>query len=573
MAIRLKILGLFFLLGFLSIFARLAFWQIIKASDLSSQAKSQHTQGEILNANRGKILARDGSVLAGAANSWVLYAYLPDIEKEASKIADVLAPFTVENDETNSNISGALFDEASRIKGLLASNTTWVAIKKRVDTLTKNKVEELKINGIGFDRIESRMYPEASSAAHLLGFVGKDAGGSDTGYSGLEGYYDLVLAGKPGFASSERDARGVPILAGNSDEALAVGGVDLVTTIDKAVQLILDKRLLDGIEKYGAKSGSAVVIDPKTGEILGLAAYPSFDPKEYYKYDGVNYKNPVIANTFEPGSVFKILVMAAGLDAKVIKPDTKCDVCDGPYRIDKYTINTWDNSYRPDETMTDVIVHSDNVGMVFVGQKLGADNLYDYLNKFGIGFKTNVDLQGEVALPLRERGKWSELDLATTTFGQGIAVTSIQLLKAVTAIANKGIMVNPHVVTKLIGNGWEKKLPMQEGERVISEQAASDMTAMMVEAAKNGESKWTYLKGFGVAGKTGTAQIPIAGHYDEEKTIASFIGFVPFEDPKYLMLVTLEEPQTSPWASETAAPLWYAISKDLFLHFGIRPQN
>ena len=267
------------------------------------------------------------------------------------------------------------------------------------------------------------------------------------------------------------------------------------------------------------------------------------------------------------------MVTAAGLDAKVIKPDTKCDVCDGPYRIDKYTINTWDNSYRPDETMTDVIVHSDNVGMVFVGQKLGADNLYDYLNKFGIGFKTNVDLQGEVALPLRERGKWSELDLATTTFGQGIAVTSIQLLKAVTAIANKGIMVNPHVVTKLIGNGWEKKLPMQEGERVISEQAASDMTAMMVEAAKNGESKWTYLKGFGVAGKTGTAQIPIAGHYDEEKTIASFIGFVPFEDPKYLMLVTLEEPQTSPWASETAAPLWYAISKDLFLHFGIRPQN
>jgi len=463
--------------------------------------------------------------------------------------------------------------EAKNILNSLQQDLYWVPIKKGLDQKTKKKIEDLNLIGIGFNTASGRFYPEGSSSAHLLGFVGSDAKGGQKGYFGLEGFYEGELKGMPGFLRHEKDALGLPILIGKFLTNKANNGKDLVLNIDRSIQFTVEEVLKQGLEKYGAKAVSAVVMDPKTGAILALASFPSYDPIKYFSFSSDYYKNPIVADTYEPGSTFKVLVMAAALNEELVEPDTTCDICNGPVQLGGFAIRTWNNKYYPETSMTKVLEHSDNVGMVFVGQKLGADNLYDYLNKFGIGFKTNVDLQGEVALPLRERGKWSELDLATTTFGQGIAVTSIQLLKAVTAIANKGIMVNPHVVTKLIGNGWEKKLPMQEGERVISEQAASDMTAMMVEAAKNGESKWTYLKGFGVAGKTGTAQIPIAGHYDEEKTIASFIGFVPFEDPKYLMLVTLEEPQTSPWASETAAPLWYAISKDLFLHFGIRPQN
>ncbi len=263
--------------------------------------------------------------------------------------------------------------------------------------------------------------------------------------------------------------------------------------------------------------------------------------------------------------------MASALDAGVIEPDTKCDICGGPVRIDKYTIETWNNEYRPDSIMTDVIVNSDNVGMVYVGQKLGREHMYDYLNSFGIGNSTGIDLQGEMSPSLRKKDEWGQIDLATASFGQGIAVTPIQMIRAVCAIANKGILLTPQVVDKIVGEGWEEDVKPVIGKRVISEKVASQITAMMVEAAQKGESKWTNTKGFRVAGKTGTAQIPIAGHYDEDKTIASFIGFAPFDNPKFVMLITLHEPKSSQWASETAAPLWYSIAKNLFVHYGIQP--
>jgi cell division protein FtsI/penicillin-binding protein 2 len=222
--------------------------------------------------------------------------------------------------------------------------------------------------------------------------------------------------------------------------------------------------------------------------------------------------------------------------------------------------------------MTDVIVHSDNVGMSFVSDKMGADLLYDYLTKFGFGVNTGVDLQGEFSPEIRKKGTWNIVDLATASFGQGIAVTPIQLIKAASIIANGGVEVSPQVVDKLRGLDWMYDIKPQLGKRVISEQAAKDITAMMVEAAKKGEAKWTSLKGFNVAGKTGTAQIPIAGHYDKEKTIASFIGFAPADNPKFVMLVTLQEPKSSPWASETAAPLWFSIAKGLFNYYKIQPE-
>ena len=265
--------------------------------------------------------------------------------------------------------------------------------------------------------------------------------------------------------------------------------------------------------------------------------------------------------------------MASALDAGVVEVDTKCDICGGPFRIDKYSIETWDGKYRPDLSMAEIIVNSDNVGMVFVGQKLGIDKTCEYLKNFGIGSTTGIDLQGEATPHIREKKDWSQVDLATASFGQGIATTPIQMLTAVTAIANDGRFVAPQVVDKLIGEGWEEDIKPVVGAQVISKKSASEITAMMAEAAKNGEAKWTYSRGFKVAGKTGTAQIPIAGHYDDEKTIASFVGFAPYDNPKFVMLVTLQEPSTSPWASETAAPLWYLIAKDLFSYFGIQPEN
>lgn len=570
MQTRLKLVAAFFLTIFIILSVRLFFWQIIRGKDLSAQARDQYRTGKNIVAPRGNILANDSTWLAARGEAWLVYASLPDIKDDPRKIADKLAPFFLDEEIEKSEI----LKEVERIYSLLTKKeTVWVPIKHKIDTEVKRNIEALGLEGIGFEKQETRMYPEASSAAHLLGFVGKDSEGEDIGYFGLEGYYNASLSGKPGFLGREKDARGLPIGIGDMTEVVAVAGVDLLTHIDKTIQLLLDEKLSEGIEKYGAVGGTAIVMNPKDGAILAMSAFPSYDPANYSEYGDEYFKNPIVSDSFEPGSIFKVLIMAAGLDSGAVEPDTKCEICDGPLKVDKYFIKTWNNEYNADATMLDVIVHSDNVGMAYVGQETGADTLYDYLDAFGIGKATNVDLQGEIAPGLREKGTWNVVDLATTSFGQGVVTTPMQMIRAVGAIANDGMLVTPQVVDRILGETWGEDIKPEINERVISAKTANEVTAMMVEAAKNGEAKWTHLRGFNVAGKTGTAQIPIAGHYDEDRTIASFVGFAPADDPDFVMLITLREPSSSPWASETAAPLWFNVSKDLFIYFGIQPEN
>lgn len=543
---------------------------------MAQQAKSQYGSTLEITAPRGSILARDGTYLAARGEAYLIYAEIPKLKNSPKEIANLLAPFFT-SDQDNSEDTDSkviLLAEVERIQSLLEKKgIVWVALKQKVSPEVKKDIEAVGLAGIGFEIKEDRFYPEASSAAHLLGFVGKNEEGGDRGYFGLEGYYDLTLKGKPGFVKNEKDLLGNVISIGESSETSAIDGIDLITNIDKTVQLILEKRLKEGIEKYGAKAGTAIILNPKDGAVLGISSYPSYDPAEYFKYGDEFFRNPAVSSSFEPGSVFKILVMAAGLDSGVVTPETKCEICAGPLKVDKYFIETWDGEYYPDSTMTDVIKHSDNVGMAFVGQKLGADTLYDYLEKFGIGKETGIDLQGEASPRIREKGTWNIVDLATASFGQGIALTPIQMIRAASVIANDGVLATPQIVDKLRLGDWEEDIKPETGERVISVQTANEITAMMAEAAKNGEAKWTHLRGFKVAGKTGTAQIPIAGHYDDEKTMASFVGFAPYDEPEFIMLITLTEPQSSPWASETAAPLWYSVARDLFPYFGIQPEN
>lgn len=563
---------IFFVLAVFGVVGRLFYWQIYKGKQLSVKARNQYQQGALLTANRGNILSSDATWLAASGEAYLAFASLPELTKSPSEIAEKLAPFFVDPSEEPDGRQEFMV-EIDRIKALLGRHdVVWVPLRQKVTPEIKKNIQALGIEGIGFEEQQMRVYPEASSAAHLLGFVGKDEEGADTGYFGLEGYYDLPLSSKPGFFSREADAAGTPILFGSSKKISAVSGVDLLTNIDKTVQFSVEDALLKGIEKYGASGGVVIVMNPKTGAILAASAFPSYDPSSYSEYGNEYFKDPAISFSFEPGSIFKVLVMAGALDAGAVTPETKCDICSGPVVVDKYTIETWNKVYNPDASMVDVIVHSDNVGMVFVAKTLGADRLYDYLDAFGIGKLTGIDLQGEMSPKLREKGTWSIVDLATGGFGQGVAVTPIQMVKAVAAIANDGILVTPRVVSKIIGDDWEEEVKPAPGERVISEKTASQVTAMMYEAAKKGEAKWTYLRGFKVAGKTGTAQIPISGHYDEEKTMASFVGFAPYDEPKFVMLVTLTQPTSSPWASETAAPLWYSIARDLFPYFGIQPE-
>ncbi|OGD83651.1 hypothetical protein A2572_01345 [Candidatus Collierbacteria bacterium RIFOXYD1_FULL_40_9] len=548
---RLRIITIFIPVIFVILLVRLFYWQILRGPELKAKASKQHETVITLKARRGDILDRDGSLLGGSKGLYHLYLYKPQLKISEQQLIDSLTPLIVPTAESSTS---------AEIKELLESRITltsnWVSIKHFLTPEEKEKIENLKITGLGFEEEYVRFYPEASLSAHLLGFVGQDMAGQEQGYFGIEGFFDRQLKGREGKVRTEKDAVGNPILIGNYQFYHATEGKDIKTSIDKSIQYIAEKYLKEGIEKYQASAGNIVIMEPSTGKIRASASLPNYDPNNFSKFPSDYYKNPVVADLFEPGSIFKVLVMAAGLNEKVVTPDTQCDNCGSPVQIGKYSIRTWDEKYRPNITMTETIVNSDNTGMVYVANKLGGKKFADYLRLFGFGKKTDAGLQDEVSGKVIEDGeKYREIDLATNSFGQGIAVTPIQMLAAVNTIANKGTYVKPTVLEEIATESWS----------VLNQNAVGEITEIMKKAVENGEAKWSKPKGLSVAGKTGTAQIPIEGHYDPDKTIASFIGFFPADNPKYTMLVSLREPKTSIWGSETAAPLWFQVAKHLLL--------
>ncbi len=554
-----------FLLFLFAIAIRLFYWQILQAQFLQSQAENQHFTNTKVEATRGNILFSDGSILVSSSPIFSLYG-LPKTMDPGQKVKIAYSLSKVLTGDTNDVdvIAKNLIDK-------LSQDLYWVQLKKNVTTSQKKQIEELDLQGLGFQQDSSRFFPEGSSSAHLLGFLGSDAKGSSKGYFGLEGYYDGELKGISGLIKHEIDALGFPILIGNFFTQEARNGKDLILNIDRSVQFIIEKSLRAGMEKYGAKAASAVVMDPRTGGILALASFPNYDPAKYFDFPKQYYKNSVVADQYEPGSTFKVLVMASALNEDLVKPDTYCDICSGPISLGGFTIRTWDNKYRPDSTMKDVIVHSDNTGMVFTARKLGLEKFYSYIQNFGFGEPTGVDLQDESSPEIRSKSSWKEIDLATASFGQGIAVTPIQMVRAVAAIANGGNLMEPHVVKEIKDEKSSFVVKPKVIRQVIKESAAQVVKEMMVAAVEEGEAKVFSPKGFRIAGKTGTAQIPVAGHYDSTKTIASFVGFAPADNPKFVMLVRYDEPSSSIFGSETAAPTFFNIAKQLFLYYKIAP--
>jgi len=551
------LLILFILVGFL-ISARLFYWQIFSFSDLAALAENQHWISFEIPAKRGEILASDGAPLASNEEAFLVFASLPEIKDKVDSIADKLAPLL--EPDNPATMAGLIKERLAR------SDLVWVPLKHEVSRETKSEIESLELDGIGFEEEQKRSYPEASASAHLLGFVGSDINGQPKGYFGLEGYYDLELKGRPGLLRREKDASGKPILIGEVEREEERDGRTLLTTIDRTIQYLISEKLQEGLQRYGASSGSVVVMEPKTGAILGMAAWPNYNPENYVAFDKGLYPNPAVSFSYEPGSTFKVLVMSAALNEGAVKPETRCDQCSGPRIISGYTLKTWNEKYFPNSTMTEVIQHSDNVGMVFVGEKLGKEKMVEYLQKFGLGQPTGVDLEDETSPKLRPLEEWRQIDLATVCFGQGIALTPLQMTRAVASIANGGYLVTPFVVQKVISEEGVSEIRPKIGEQILKSATTMMMTEMMVNAVDNGEAKWAKPKGYRIAGKTGTAQIPVAGHYDQEKTIASFVGFAPADEPQFVMLVTLREPSSSPWGAETAAPLWFDIAKEIFTY-------
>lgn len=555
---RLASIFVSFLICFLVIVARLFYWQVVKADTLRGEGREQSTLTLASTAKRGDVLFQDKFPIATNKVSYLLYVNPKKVDSF---------------DHYGQLISPILGVDAASISARLNQNLYWVSLQSRLSYEQKSQIDALKLPAVGFEQQTERDYPEASMAAHLIGFVGKNQDGENQGYFGLEGYYDRQLKGRPGSIYLIKDALGNPILT-DVREDKKIDGRTLITSVDRSVQYIADTALSQGLKKYDAEGATIIVMESKTGKILATSSYPKFDPEKYWEYEGKYYTSPIVSSLYEPGSTFKVLVMAAGIDSGLVKPDTKCPVCAGPVELGGYKIKTWNDQYYPNTTMTDVIQHSDNTGMVYVGQKLGIQRFTSYLKKFGIGNLTGIDIQGEVTEPIRPEKKWIPIDLATASFGQGISVTPIELITAVNALANDGKVMRPMVVDKIITPENETiTMKPQMISQAVSPATAKVMTWVMVNAVEKGESQFAKIAGYNVAGKTGTAQIPVEGHYDPTNTNASFVGFFPAENPRITMLVVVHKPKSSIYGAETAAPIFFAVARELIQYYNIEPSK
>ncbi len=552
--IKLRLVFLLFTILFFFILVRLFYIQIL--DPLSSNSNEYLKYRKILP-QRGKIYDRNKQPFAINQTKYNLY-----VEPKKMKNKDKLVERLEEVLKLGEATLEAKIDETK----------VWVAITSNLTKEQKEKIERQKFPEVGFNEDPQRYYPEASLAAHLIGFVGKNQKSENIGYFGVEGYYDKELGGLPGILKAERDLFGRTILLGNQERIEPENGHDIVLTIDKAVQEIAKQKLKNGVERYKAKEGCVIVADPYTMEILALSCLPDFDVEQYFKFSEPFFTNHAISSIYEPGSTFKPLIVAAALQEKKIEPDEFYNES-GPIKFGQYQIKTWNDKYEGKISITRILEKSSNVGMVHIGQKLGNKNIQNYVRKYGFGNTTGIDLQGEAGGVIKPNSEWKEIDYATATFGQGMGVTPIQMITAFSSLINGGELLKPHVVKSIITDGDERQIPKREVAKMIDRRTSEIIKRMLVSTVERGEYKWVRPKGYLIGGKTGTAQIPVEGKYDPSKTIASFIGFAPADKPKFITLVMLKEPKTSIYGSETAAPLFFEIAKDLLVYYNIAPEQ
>ncbi len=588
---RLNFLKLFFFLLLFALVGRLFYWQVLNYNELAEAATEQHLTTIRIDSPRGRILSADGNILAGNQKAYLLFAMIPEIEKNLGKsqkyvdkvkeIVDKLTPILYketisqkvepeklskkEKETIEANLRNDMTDKLSK------QSLVWVPLFRKLSQNSAEEIKKIDIKGLGFEEQNRRFYPEGSLGGFLLGFVGKDSEGNDRGYFGLEGFYQDQLQGQSGTLTQEVDASGKPIISLEDAGSQPKQGLDIQTTIDRTVQYTVEKYLFDGAKKYGAKHASAIVMDPKTGEILALANYPSYDPLKWDQFEDKIRKNNAISDVYEPGSTFKGVTAAAALDSGIVKPETICP-CAGPLKIAEYEVQTWNNKYSPNSTMAQILQHSDNIGAAFWAQQLGKEKFIKAVRDFGFGTTTGIDLQGEETGLLKKNQDWGEIDLATGGFGQGLSVTALQMVNAFSVIANDGKLMRPYVVKKIISKDKEIENSPKVLRTVLKKETAVKMREMLLSAVEQGEAKRIIPKGMRVGGKTGTAQIPLNGRYDPSKTVASFIGFGPVEDPRFVMIVKYVEPVPI-YGAETAEPTFFKIASDLYSYWGIAINN
>ena len=595
---RMRFVFLGFLLSFLSLIFRLFQIQILDHKKYRARAEGQYLDQSDIPAKRGNIYSADGYLLAGARSNYLLFAEpkkIEDPEKTASDLAKLLSDIRFgDGYEAGSDLDSDIEEENSKtkfptkketyekyfndFKNSISKDLFWVPVIRDITPEEKKLIEDSKIPNLGFEEYPARYYPEGSLASHVLGFVASDEKGEKIGYFGIEGKLNEELKGKSGRIIEDTDAVGNPILMGKYKEIPPVQGRDVILTINRSVQYIVEKKLKEDVEKYGAISGTVIIMNPFTGDIIAMANYPTYDPADFNEKEEVDpntgrknlvRKNSAIADTYEPGSVMKPMTVSAAIDLGIVNPLTTF-VDSGPVKYSDYVIDNWDGGHHGVQTVTELLQKSNNIGAAWVGHQVGAEKLYEYFYDFGIGSKTGVDLEGEDTGILRNSKDWTDIDTANISFGQGMSATTLQVLNAFNVIANGGNLVQPKIISKIIDEKGEHEIPTKIVKRVISKKTADTMVDLLEKAAEGGEAKYFTLKDYRISGKTGTAQIPEGGGYSPNKTNATFVGFLT-SNKTLSMIVKFDQPKTSVYAAETSAPTWMSLISELVKFYGIPP--
>jgi cell division protein FtsI/penicillin-binding protein 2 len=528
-------------------------WQVSEQSFLQNEAARRILRETDLPAKRGLIMDSNGLLLA--SNIWVYNIYASPNGLKEKQRTEITAKLTT-------LLPGVPADDIT--KALTPGKRDWNLIASNLDSETADRVRKQEFAGIYFEAKSRRSYPNNNFLGHALGF----ANNAGDGAYGIEGFYDKMLKGTPGTRLAEVDPEGNPIIVGNTLEFKpAVNGGDVTLTIDTGVQLIAEREIKKGVESSKSEKGTVIVANPKTGEILAMASYPNYNPNEFYKTKPELMRDPIVSDVYEPGSTFKILTAAIGIDTGVVKPESAADL---PGCAIKYTVTicNHDKVGFANQSVVKTLQASSNVGAMWIAEKYGPTVFYDYMQKFGIGTPSGVDLagEGEGILRTNKAQGWSPLDFLTSTFGQGVAATPLQVIQAVSAVANDGKLMKPYIVKSIIRDGetlLENKPTVVR--QVIKPETARTTTEMLVQAVRGGETRLADVKGYRV-GKTGTTTI-----YNSDRTIGSTIAYAPADDPRFITLVILHKPQTSIWGSNVAAPIVASITEQLFIHYKIPP--
>ena len=563
-AVRSMILVAFLALACVAVIAQLVRIQFSEQAQIFLLQGDRYSgEFQTVYPERGEIYDRNGHLLAGNRTVYEVGVSLKEI-RDPQAMAYALSTYL------------GLSQEEVMDK-LTNSPETWeyIVIQDYVGADTVTSMQELltqmydagdsRLNGLAFKPHFQRSYPEDDLASNVLGFVTRDG----RGYFGIEEKYNDLLAGNPvqvWVPSDPNKATEIPRVP---------NGTNLVLTINRDLQAKVESILDTSLTEYGAQSGTIIIMDPSNGEILAMASTPRMDLNNYSNYfslyDNGSQYNRSIGMAYEPGSVLKVLTMAAALDTGTVRPETTF-VDTGVIEVGGITIRNWNRDSWGQQDMIGCLQHSLNVCMAWLSTQMGMQNFYSYMERFGLGHPTGIDLAGEAMGRLKVPGDtdWYPVDLGTNSFGQGVSVTPLQMLMAVSAIANEGRMVTPHVLYSMLRDGHQYNVPSQYAGSPITAETARTLNEMLAVSLEK-ESSQALLPGYRLAGKTGTAQIPTEYGYDATHTNVSFIGWGPVDDPQFMVYIWLNSPSTSIWSSETAAPVFSEIAEQTVIMLNIPP--